>query len=58
MDPAMANGGASAVFFARQRFERVKTAIRHEARLPAMELQRDREANRAMPATPNGARDG
>jgi len=53
-EPAMADSTASVGFPRRQGFKRVNTTIRDEARCLITELQKDREANHAMQATPNG----
>jgi len=55
---AMADGATSVGFSGRQGFKRVNTTIRDEVRSLITELQKDREANHAMQATPNGAPDG
>jgi len=56
--PEMADGATSVGFPGRQGFKRVNTTIRDEVRCLITELQKDREANHAMQATPNGAPDG
>jgi hypothetical protein len=54
----MADGATSVGFPGRHGFKRVNTTIRDEVRCLMTELQKDREANPAMQATPNGASDG
>jgi len=55
---AMGDGATSVGFSGRQGFKRMNTTIRDEVRCLITELQKDREANHAMHAAPNGASDG
>ena len=58
MGRAMADGATSVGFSGGQGFKRLNTTIRDEVRSLITELQKDREANHAMQATPNGPPDG
>ena len=55
---AMADGTTSVGFLGRQGFKSLNTTIHDEVRCLMAELHKDREANHAMQATPNGAPDG
>ena len=54
----MADGATSVGFPGRQGVKRLDTPIRDEVRCLMTGLQKEREANHAMQATPNGASDG
>jgi len=56
--PAMADGATSGGISGKQGFKCLNTTIRDEVRCLITELQKDREANHAMQATPNGEPDG